>query len=48
MSPTTVETKTVTVSVNQPSKVDEVERRFNQAMPAPRKAPTLYKGFPID
>ncbi len=48
MSQTTVETKTVNVSVNQPTKVDEVERRFSQAMPAPLKAPTLYKGFPID
>jgi hypothetical protein len=48
MDQTAVETKTVTVSVNQPSKVDEVERRFSQAMPAPRKAPALFKGFPID
>jgi hypothetical protein len=48
MSQTAVETKTVTVSVNQPSKVDEVERRFSQAMPAPRKEPSLYKGIPID
>ncbi len=48
MNQSTVETKTVTISVNQPTKVDEVERRFSQAMPAPRKAPTLYKGFPID
>jgi hypothetical protein len=42
------EHKTVTVSVNQPLKVDEVERRISQAMPAPYKAPTLYKGIPID
>jgi hypothetical protein len=42
------EHKTVTVSVNQPSKVEEVELRISQAMPAPRKAPTLYKGIPID
>lgn len=48
MSQSAVETKTVAVSVNQPTKVDEVERRFSQAMPAPRKAPTLYKGIPID
>jgi hypothetical protein len=43
-----IEAKTVTVSVNQPSKVDEIERRITQAMVAPRKAPTLYKGIPID
>jgi hypothetical protein len=42
------EQKHVTVSVNQPSKVEEVERRISQAMPAPYKAPTLYKGIPID
>lgn len=48
MNQTVTETKTVTVSVNQPTKVDEVERRFSQAMPAPRKAPTLYRGIPID
>jgi hypothetical protein len=48
MTQSAVETKTVTVSVNQPSKGAEIEYRQSQSMPAPRKAPTLYKGFPID
>ncbi len=48
MAQSVAETKTVTVSVNQPAKVDEVERRFSQAMPAPRKMPTLYRDIPID
>jgi hypothetical protein len=44
MSQTAVETKTA----EQPMTVDERLARIDRAMPAPRKAPTLYKGIPID
>ena len=43
MSQTTVETK----SAEQPT-VDERLARIDRAMVKPRKAPTLYKGIPID
>jgi hypothetical protein len=42
------EQKPVPVSVNQPQKGAEIEYRQSQSMPAPRKVPTIYKGFPID
>jgi hypothetical protein len=44
MSQATIETKTT----DQPVTVDERLARIDRAMPLPRKAPTLYKGIPID
>jgi hypothetical protein len=44
MSQAAVETKTT----DQSLMVDERLTRIDRAMPATRKAPTLYKGFPID
>jgi hypothetical protein len=44
MSHAAVKTKTT----EQPLTVDERFARIDRAMPAPRKAPTLYKGVSID
>jgi hypothetical protein len=44
MSQTALETKTT----NQSMTVDERMAEIDRAMPASRKAPTLYKGIPID
>jgi hypothetical protein len=35
-------------ATEQPMTVDERFARIDRAMPAPYKAPALYKGIPID